>query len=225
MECVPVGWHSIAVTCDMECVPVVWHSTAVTCGMECTCWLAQYSCDMHCVPVGWHSTAVTWSVCLLVDTVQLWLGVSACWLAQYSCDMWHRVCACWLTQYSCDMQYVPVVWHSTAVLYVRQHSSEPVTLSLDLLSLAIELAPSECLTKVDPSNWLSPWQWLATVHSLQVILNSSVRCSSLWTVDKCLTFFRIWSHFLPNFTRHNQNTVKITFSSCLPFLMFHIGNC
>jgi len=38
------------------------------------------------------------------------------------------------------------------VLYVRQHSSEPVTLSLDLLWPAIELAPPECLTKVSPSN-------------------------------------------------------------------------
>lgn len=57
---------------------------------------------------------------------------------QYSCDTLHGVCA--------------IVWHSTVVLYVRQHSSEPLTLSLDLLWPAIELAPPECLTKVSPSN-------------------------------------------------------------------------
>ena len=79
------------------------------------------------VAVGWHSTTVT-------------------------CDMecvpvgWHS------TALTCDMECVPVDRHSTVVLYVRQHSSEPVTLSLDLLWLAIELAPSECLTKVAPSN-------------------------------------------------------------------------
>jgi hypothetical protein len=98
MECVSVGWHSRAVTCDMECVSVGWRSRVLTCYMEC-------------VPVGWQNTAVT-----------------------------------------CDMGCVPVGWHSTAVMYVRKRSSEPVTLSLDLLWLTIELAPSDCLTKVDPSN-------------------------------------------------------------------------
>ena len=79
------------------------------------------------MPVGWHSTAVTRDMeCVPV--------------------VWHS------TVVTCDMQCVPVGWHSTSVLYVRQHSSEPVTLSLDLLWLAIELAPSECLPKVDPSN-------------------------------------------------------------------------
>ena len=65
---------------------------------------------------------------------------------------WHSEVLLCIGQHSCDMQFVPVEWHTTVVLCIERHNCEPVTLSLDLLRLAIELAPSECLTKVGCSN-------------------------------------------------------------------------